>query len=139
MTSKLQIALLLAAAGAVSGCAAPTRADPEHFRSRDVGMILKTAIPAFGDCVLDGFNPLQGIAFSRRKVQQQRRSTGLRIDTLVADGTILLVSVDVGDDGRVEFFESTFMRLSNKEPEFEVFSACKARSASPQPAASVIK
>lgn len=119
--------LLFVAAILTTSCATPTRTDADKFRSRSVGSISTDHTAAFGDCILDGFNPLQGTVFNQRSVKQQRRSTGIRIDILVAAGTILLVSVDVNNDGRIELFETTAMPLTSKETEYKVFTACQGK------------
>ena len=110
----------------LSGCSTPIRSDVEDFPLKLVGKVRPTDVPAFSDCVQDGFLELEKMWPSPRQVRQERRALGLRIDTRGGANTILIVSVDILNSGHVELFETDHLplRLISKQPERDVFSAC---------------
>lgn len=108
----------------LSGCATPIRSDVEDFPSKLVGQVNPTDVPAFSDCVQDGFLELEKMWPSPRQVRQERRASGLRIDTRGAANTILIVSVDVMANGHVELYETSRLWVISKQPERDVFTAC---------------
>ena len=107
----------------VEGCY-PARKDIDAFKLMFTGHVNTRDIPRFSDCILDGFNSLEGRRMSPRDVRQQQRSTGSRIETLVAAGDILFVSIDIHNDGLVELYETTAAPLNSKEPEHNIFFIC---------------
>ena len=123
---RAYIATLLAVLFAISGCAipTPTRDDVDEFPLVMHGVIDVRSIGKFNDCMMDGYEPLQSTLLNARSIQQTQRSKGIRINTWVAAGTILLVSVDIHKDGRVELRETTRMPLTDKQPEVGVFTSC---------------
>ena len=110
----------------LSGCSTPIRSDVEDFPSKLVRQVSPTDIPAFSDCVQDGFLELEKMWPSPRQVRQERRALGLRIDTRGAANTVLFVSVDILNSGHVELYETGHLplRLISKQPERDVFAAC---------------
>jgi len=103
------------------GCAAPTRSDPSAFTSLQIGKIPNSSIPAFADCLLDGFNSAHSI-LTNITIRQQRRTNGYRVEALT--NSALLVSADVLDNGHVELFESSTAALINTSGERNAFASC---------------
>jgi hypothetical protein len=115
----LVLALLLA------GCAsAPTRTDADAFKSLQSGRIPPSSVPAFTDCVMDGFSSAH-YAITNVSARQQRRTDGYRVEATT--NGILLVSADILESGRVELLESSAAALINTNGERQAFSKCLDR------------
>ena len=111
------IAMLLA--GCVSG---PTRTDVEAFSIAATGTIHPSNVQAFTDCLMDGFDKAHWLLTSVT-TRQQRRSNSYRVESL-AGGDLLMISVDVLDDGNVRLFESQAAKLVNTSGERATFGKC---------------
>lgn len=106
-----------------------TRAEIDHFKSRDAGTVSLAALPRFADCVMDGFQTAH--PFSNMNVRQQRRSDGIRVETFAGSGSgMIMISVDVRDSGHVELWESDAALLINTRTEREMFAACLKQASS---------
>lgn len=120
-----KLTLLPLLAFLLAGCvAAPTRSEPDEFKSLQRGRVPATSVAAFTDCLMDGFGSAH-FALTNLSTRQQRRTDGYRVET-VANGSIL-VSADVLESGLVELFESSTAALINTVGEREAFSKCLAR------------
>jgi hypothetical protein len=104
--------------------ATSTRNDVEKFDLKMVGNIRPTDVIKFSDCILNELSPLEGTELKRRKIKQTKWSWGTRVDTRVGDNTILLASIDINDNGKVEIFETNAFPLFDAEPEIEAFKIC---------------
>jgi hypothetical protein len=101
----------------------PTREEkPDFFISKASGRLKPQSNVAFGQCVQDGFDKSHFI-FTNISTRQQRRVDGMRVESL-AGGRHLSISVDVLDDGRVEYFESRGAALLNTQGERAAFDKC---------------
>ena len=102
--------------------AAPTRSTPEAFKLMQEGVVPTSEVPAFADCLLDGFDRSHFMP-TNVAARQQRRSDGYRVETLV-DGRLILMSADVFEDGRVQLFEAKAAKWVNTSGERKVFAQC---------------
>lgn len=109
----------------LSGCQTTyTRADADKFKSIFASVIPKSSVPAFADCVMDGFESGQPF-LANTNVRQQRRSTGLRIESHAGSGSnSILMSADVHDDGRVQLWESDAALLISTTGVRNAFARC---------------
>ena len=115
----------------LSACAAaPTRLDTEEFKLLQEGRVPANSSQAFTDCLMDGFNKAH-FMLSNINIQQQRRSDLYRVESYV--DTILLVSADVFDDGRVLLLESSSAALINTTGEKNAFEECLKQYGTAQP------
>ncbi len=105
----------------LSACiSADHRSDPNTFKSLQEGKIPITNTQAFSDCLMDGFDVSHVDPGTRAR--QQRRANGYRVDVLDNNG--LLISVDIFEDGHVEFFESKAATFIPTAKERKVFEEC---------------
>jgi hypothetical protein len=115
--SAMLVVLLLAA------CApAPTRTDTDAFFILKEGRVGPKNAPGFADCLLDGFDKAHFFPTNVTH-RQQRRADSFRVETL-AGGTVLIISADVFDDGRVVLNESKVAALINTSGQRETFDKC---------------
>ena len=107
----------------LSACAAgPTRLDPSRFFLVQEGRVPPTSSQAFADCLLDGFDKAH-FMFTNVTSRQQRRYDSYRVESL-AGGSLLIVSADVFDDGRVQLLEAKAGALINTSGERDAFGRC---------------
>jgi hypothetical protein len=107
----------------LTGCvSSPTRTDVEAFTIAATGVIEPKNVQAFTDCLMDGFDKAHWILTSAT-TRQQRRSNSYRVESF-AGGDILLISVDVFDDGNTRLFESKSAALVNTSGERAAFGRC---------------
>jgi hypothetical protein len=102
---------------------APDRSDPGAFNLHHRGKVPADQVPAFTDCVMDGFAKAHFL-LTKISVRQQRRATGFRVDATVGDNPMSLASVDIFDDGRVELFERALFEMLGERA---AFAACVDR------------
>ncbi len=120
-----KLTLLPLLAFLLAGCvAAPTRSEPDEFKSLQRGRVPATNVAAFTDCLMDGFGSAH-FSLTNVSTRQQRRADGYRVETETSG--ILLVSADIFESGLVELFESSAAALINTVGEREAFSKCLAR------------
>lgn len=98
--------------------------EPGEFTELANGQVPAAAVPAFADCVLDGFDKAHFVLTNTR-ARQQRRSTGFRVETLT--GSSVAVSAEILDTGHTTLRESRAAALINTTGEREAFSACLQR------------
>lgn len=121
---NIKLSLLLVAILILSACVAPNRrTDPNAFQSKQAGRIDKNDVPAFTDCVMDGFSQSHFI-MTNFNVKQQRRTNGYRVETFAGGGSMIMMSADIFDDGRVELFEADAAALIDTQGERAAFSEC---------------
>ncbi|MBZ2207197.1 hypothetical protein [Massilia soli] len=122
---------LVLAFSLLAGCQTTyTRADAKHFKSLASARIPSAAVPAFADCVLDGFQAGQPL-LATTNVRQQRRSAGFRVETFAGHGSgMIIVSADIEDDGSVQLWESDAAMLLSTRGEREAFSQCLKQASS---------
>lgn len=104
-------------------CATPDRSDPGAFTSYRQDQVPPSRVPAFTDCLMDGFSKATWFG-STLSMRQHRRALGVRIETSVDAKPMALASADIFDDGRVELFER---RLFQMLDERAAFVACLDR------------
>ncbi len=81
----------------LSGCSRiPTRADGLRFKLIQQNSILPQSGLEFSFCLFDGWDGYKG--FSR----QLRRPDSYRIDIIGGEGSIMIASADIFDDGKVQ-------------------------------------
>lgn len=108
----------------LTACVASNRrTDPKAFQSKQTGRIDKKDVPAFTDCVMDSFSQSHFI-MTGFNVKQQRRTDGYRVETFSGGGSMIIMSADIFDDGRVELFEAEAAALINTQGECAAFSEC---------------
>lgn len=120
--SFISFAALIAALF-LAACALPDRSDPGAFTSYRQGEIPLPRVPAFTDCVMDGFTKAKWIG-SSLTMRQQRRALGVRVETSVDAKPAALASADIFDDGRVELFERKHFQMLDERAAFD---ACLER------------
>ena len=110
----------------LSGCALVTRLDEDQFDSIQSGQINSSKVPAFVDCLMDGFGKLN-IALTTAVPKQTQRANGFRVETYV-DNKLLIMSADVFYDGKVELFEQknshSLFSVWSTEGEKTAFDQC---------------
>ncbi|MCV2864847.1 hypothetical protein OE647_08875 [Defluviimonas sp. WL0075] len=118
--------LFVLAGCAVAGCY-PTAESTEKFPVAAAATV--NNVPGFGDCMMDGLNPMEGWMVNRRDVQQETRSDGIRIDTSVAAGNIQLTRTEMFSDGRVQIRIADYLNVAliDRDPEMAVFKNCVSR------------
>ena len=89
------------------------RAPEDTFFSVQAAQIPTAKLGLFTDCLMDGLVT----------VRQFRRTDRTRIEVTDNPASIFL-SADIFDDGRVEFFESTYGALVPTRKERAAFAAC---------------
>jgi len=112
------LALLL-----LTGCmSTPNRSDVDAFFVLKEGRVDPKTVQVFASCLLDGFDKSH-LILTDITHRQQRRADSFRVESL-AGGTILIVSADVFDDGRVVLNESKTAALINTTGQRKTFETC---------------
>lgn len=105
------------------GCmSTPNRSDVDAFFVVKEGRVDPKTAQVFASCLLDGFDKSH-LILTDITHRQQRRADSFRVESL-AGGTILIVSADVFDDGRVVLNESKTAALINTTGQRKTFETC---------------
>ncbi len=115
--------VLAVAVVSLAGCTiAPTRDEPGAFKLLQQGQINPSRIPAFVDCLVDGFERAH-FTLTNIRTRQRRLANGMqRVESMVNATT--LVSADVASDGRAQIFESRVAMLTDTSGERAAFAEC---------------
>lgn len=115
--------VLAVAVVSLAGCTvAPTRDEPGAFKLLQQGRVDPSRIPAFEDCLVDGFERAH-LTLTSIHARQRRLADGMhRVESMVNATT--LVSADVSSDGQAQLFESYAAALIDTSGERHAFSEC---------------
>lgn len=107
----------------LTGCmSTPNRSDVDAFFVLKEGRVDPKNVQVFASCLLDGFDKSH-LILTDVTHRQQRRADSFRVESL-AGGTILIISADVFDDGRVVLNESKSATLINTSGQRKTFENC---------------
>jgi hypothetical protein len=99
----------------------PTRLDTKAFKTLQQAEIQPQSTRAFVDCLMDGFNTAHWMT-TNIVTRQQRRSDSFRVEAMT--NSVILVSADVFDSGRVQLLESISAKFIDTRGEQKSFSRC---------------
>lgn len=126
VSKKLKQSATLALLLLSTGCTITRATDPDGFKSLAKAQIPTSEVLRFSDCLMDRFQVAHTVA--QVNPAQHRRTGGYRIEQYAGTGrTLVVISVDIMDDGHVELFEPDAAALINTKGEREGFDYCTAK------------
>lgn len=98
---------------------------PEKFNLLKTGTIKKANILKFRDCLIEGFEVRNRIAYNVQ-TKQQVRTDGYRVESY-GGGVFLILSVDIFNSGKTQLLRAKNSTLTDLSKQINTFDICLAK------------